>query len=601
MSDWSLPAALRPWHHWLQWFRPDVAVALGDLVRQLDTLPGLAASRLHDTSVTEPDGLDDLRHRGPYPRLLASEWLLAEAAPDEFLRRAVMGEHLFLMPRPRSRQVDRLILALFDAGPHQLGAPRLAHLAAWILLARRAEQAGATLRWGVLQQPGALHEAREVRNLHDLLKQRGWTLPTPAHLQQWQQSLADAALNPAACWQVGSPSAGAMPQASHRLGIARALQGSDLDVLLETRTRRSRLQLPLPPEPLAQDILKGRFAPTAASNAHQKNSGRLSIKQPPILSPAGRHVAVRLLDAPGVMVFPIPGTNHARGKARRQLWPDGAQPLALLLDGRTALGVLRQSGQTLAWQAEGIRLPTDLVPAPAGSAALQPAACLTAGRQRQLLLLTADNALLCAKPASGGKPPVPETLASNVLAITQVGKHRLACAWREADRLHIRQYDTDPDDVQVTLGPVGQDVAVLLNGIASRPEVFGGAAVCDRRPGEAETWRVYPLQWQSGGPLQSLEWTLPPGWRAIGMFDRSIGDDSALLLIDAGNERLARWDQDGLTTLYTLPAAAVRLSYSPISGQVALLTGQQQLIVYSLAEQVLKLFIHEGSSEDASH
>ena len=94
---------------------------------------------------------------------------------------------------------------------------------------------------------------------------------------------------------------------------------------------------------------------------------------------------------------------------------------------------------------------------------------------------------------------------------------------------------------------------------------------------------------------------MPPGWRAIGMFDRTIGDDSALLLIDAGNERLAQWDQDGLTTLYTLPAAAVHISYSPISGQVALLTGQQQLIVYSLAEQVLKLFIHEGVSEDVSH
>src|SRR5262249_38062369 len=50
---------------------------------------------------------------------------------------------------------SRVSLALFDAGPDQLGGPRIAHLAAWIVLIRRAESAGSQFGWGTLQQPEA--------------------------------------------------------------------------------------------------------------------------------------------------------------------------------------------------------------------------------------------------------------------------------------------------------------------------------------------------------------------------------------------------------------------------------------------------------------
>ena len=133
----QLPDALQPWRPWLGWFTPDLAAELGQLVGRLHPLLGrFRNGSLHGDP--EPDGLDDLRQRGSYERLLNSEWLLAGDLPDEFLRRAASGEHLFLAPRPRASQVDRFIVALFDAGPWQLGAPRLAQMAMWILLARRA-------------------------------------------------------------------------------------------------------------------------------------------------------------------------------------------------------------------------------------------------------------------------------------------------------------------------------------------------------------------------------------------------------------------------------------------------------------------------------
>ena len=44
------------------------------------------------------------------------------------------------------------IVLLFDTGPLQLGAPRLAHLALWIAHTRRAELVGARLLWGSVQR-----------------------------------------------------------------------------------------------------------------------------------------------------------------------------------------------------------------------------------------------------------------------------------------------------------------------------------------------------------------------------------------------------------------------------------------------------------------
>jgi hypothetical protein len=134
----------------------------------------------------EPDGLDDLRRRGSYERLLPTEWLLAAELPDEFLRRAASGEHLFFASRPRAERQRRRLLALFDAGPGQLGTPRLAHLALWILLARRAALAGVGLEWGLLQEPGMVYPARGVADLKLLLAGRSWSAAGVREHEGWR-------------------------------------------------------------------------------------------------------------------------------------------------------------------------------------------------------------------------------------------------------------------------------------------------------------------------------------------------------------------------------------------------------------------------------
>jgi hypothetical protein len=145
----ELPRALAPWAEKLALFPRDIALALAPLLPRLHGV--LGASGRSPGESGEPDGYDGIARRGTYERLLASEWLLLSEIPDEFLRRVAAGEHAFLRLARRPPSAGRHGVVLFDAGPDQLGAPRIAHLAALIVLAARLEQNKGTLLWGVLQ------------------------------------------------------------------------------------------------------------------------------------------------------------------------------------------------------------------------------------------------------------------------------------------------------------------------------------------------------------------------------------------------------------------------------------------------------------------
>src|SRR4051794_12554022 len=150
----ALPRTLEPWRSSLEALAPDLVGGFSPLVQRLALAIGAypAQSRRGDG---EPDGYDGLARRGLYDRLLATEWLLASELPEEFLRRATSGEHAFLQLAHQVPSGGRRSLALFDAGPAQLGTPRIAHLAALIVLAHRAERAGVAFAWGILQLPEA--------------------------------------------------------------------------------------------------------------------------------------------------------------------------------------------------------------------------------------------------------------------------------------------------------------------------------------------------------------------------------------------------------------------------------------------------------------
>ena len=90
----ALPRHLASWATQLALFPEDIALSLGPMVSRIAALVG--GWRQDYAPHGTPDGHAGIDTRGLYDRLLATEWALLEELPDEFLRRAVSGEHLFL-------------------------------------------------------------------------------------------------------------------------------------------------------------------------------------------------------------------------------------------------------------------------------------------------------------------------------------------------------------------------------------------------------------------------------------------------------------------------------------------------------------------------
>ena len=156
MGDEGLPPLLRPWQGPLRRLPMGAIEAVGPMVAPLAALVGPMVT-LPALGGPEPDGLSGLSRRGPYERLLVTEWAMADAAPLEFLRRASTGEQLFWELARRTPSQGRRCVVLVDAGPDQLGCPRLVQVALLVVLAQRAIEGHAEFYWAPLQGVGTLH------------------------------------------------------------------------------------------------------------------------------------------------------------------------------------------------------------------------------------------------------------------------------------------------------------------------------------------------------------------------------------------------------------------------------------------------------------
>jgi hypothetical protein len=319
----QLPASLQPWAAWLTLFAPDLTPALGELLLRLQPLVG-NLSIATPVRGMEPAGIGDIVRRGSYERLLMSEWVYADVEPDEFIRRAAGGELLFTGPEPSLRQQSLRSVVLFDGGPAQLGSPRLAQLALFILLARRAEQAGAQFSWGLWQQPGILHDDAGLAGLRKLIKSRTLQAPPDDAQQQWQ-ALFDAGQSD--CWLVGANVAKVPVPAGNQVTIRQALSGRHLQVSLRQRRNHCTLQLPLPDMPTAVRLLREPFVSMVPAGVLHHRDSRPSQTQAPRFSSGGNWVCIAQTGG-GAIVYQISQAQSKACKHRAQAAPARGSILA---------------------------------------------------------------------------------------------------------------------------------------------------------------------------------------------------------------------------------------------------------------------------------
>lgn len=307
----AVPPSLARWTAQLGDLRPELVEALGPWLPRLAAALGPLRTAPR-SGAGAPDGYDGLAHRGSWERLLASEWLLAEELPEEFLRRAATGEQSFLRLARVEPSRPRRCVALFDAGPAQLGAPRLAHLALLFALDQRATEAGASLEWGVFQRPGALFTGSA--GLRDLLDSRCLAEPTSDDLALHQGALELERADE--LWVIGGPRALELAP-GRRVGVREAPRPGER--LLEVRLdQRDPVVLELPEPRVGAVLLREPWAPVRLADRPVRASA--------VLSPSGTRVLVRW----GHAIYAV-GLPRDRGWRRRwslRTWPAGVDLVA---------------------------------------------------------------------------------------------------------------------------------------------------------------------------------------------------------------------------------------------------------------------------------
>lgn len=370
----ALPGALARWEPELGWIDPALAPTLGPLLTRLALAIGpLGRARRH---TGEPDGYGRLARRGPFDRLLTSQWALLDEVPEDFLRRASTNELLFFELARSEPRGSRRSIALFDAGPFSLGSPRLAHLALLVVLARRAAEAEVPFFWSTLREPRLQRFVGEA-SVRGLLAARAPHRATDAAWSAWAEQLAAHPIVPRGpeerdeVFVVGD--AATLTEARAALGARLVTAEIDdglsapRDELLVVLTRANaaprRVSLPLPDAAsrvrLVRDPFRAearRLPPSpqpAASGAAWRAPLAVPIEPEGglVFSRDGRKVIVRLRrghhdDGPGAAVMVLPEPGQAGSSLVRRL-PLGSRLVGVGTAGRRVVTVAQGPEDTL--------------------------------------------------------------------------------------------------------------------------------------------------------------------------------------------------------------------------------------------------------------
>jgi hypothetical protein len=446
----SLPPALRPWSEQLRELVPALAIALGPLLLRLSAALGPFQSR-PEPGRDNPEGFSGLSRRGLYDRLLVSEWALAEELPDEFTRRAASGEHLFLELERKTPRDGRCCRVLFDAGPDQLGHPRLAHLALLVVLDRRAQLAQAELQWQILQKAGPVRVGAGRQELLALLAGRSSSDPTSLDLLR---CLDEGELDPGdELWVIGGRQAVALAPARASVLLIEEpwVQEQDQLTAVVSGGRRSRLELVLPlPEPSQRVALLRHplVQPTQDALVPPVRRPLLRPLRPELsFSAEGHRLMTREVDG-DLLAFSVPELR--RKPVRTQLGED-ARVVAMGWS-HHRLGAVVRSGErtTLSVQYPEPSLQAgELQPIPNE----QPSALYVIG---EVAYFVDGGGQLWEWPLQGGQP----ARRSGVLGVLRLDGKLLVAS----DRTHCEGDPTLPPADRVWFGPDCLRALHLLDG-----------------------------------------------------------------------------------------------------------------------------------------
>jgi hypothetical protein len=622
----ELPHALAPWAAMLELFPRELATALGPLIQRLDLVIGplQVSARQGDG---DPDGFHGITRRGGYERLLISEWLLAEELPEEFARRAVMGEHGFLELARRQPAGANTSVALFDAGPDQLGAPRLVHIAALIVLARRAEAAGARFQWGVLQQPpDTVHTSLYAHSILKLLQARSLREVSDTDVACWREHVGSLA-GADDLWIVGRDRLRALPavQGASLLRVVDPYlpEGNSLHAIVTDGGRtKPTVTLELPPAPVCVRLLRDPFM------VRRAEPRRFMGKATPIshltFAPGGRKLLARS-GVDHVMVYPIPNSPHEpAGKPRachtmppRPILAAGRLGKSLVLVTTTERAdelcveyVGRNSGR---FEPMRLSIPSELGIRPPSATDPLPL-CFPVNEQSDApqWLVALNNRLLRLNPYAGSaSDPAPYITVEMEHVMTGGPAHAgyafigqeaaTSTRWvwlsirsgnQQPPRFIVREFDRPP--IHACFGYEGDYAYWDSNG--SILCAVAGIVAVEHEPGH---WIVLldggdvRLHTLPNDRVQGL--VLLSGEGIVG--SEASDDEPGLIVLKQDRRRISVMGQNWVRSVPPASSPIVHFAVSHYGPDIAYLTEQGELVVYSLAQQAILCRYETGAEQ----
>ena len=586
----QIPKPFQAWRPWLSWFNDSLQPNIADLMLQLNPLLGpVKESQWHDQQLLS--GLGDLHKRGSYANLLASEWLIAQEEPDEFIRRAVSYEHLFLAPTQEKSKANGVIIALFDSGILQLGVSRLVHLILMLLLDIRSHAQGSQFYWGVIQSSPKLKLFQNVNDLKLLLNTRTTKLVDNNHLDEWHNYIQQAKLNYDECWLIGTNHQ-KIDLVTHQVNIEKSIEDyNKLLVKMTSNMMTKCCQLTLPNEIICAKMVLGQFMFTGHyAEIVKKSIVPINVNFKPLISANGNRILTYNGDNTHIYFVNLSDLMKVKNICHIHHYHLNYPVLGFDLLGKHVVALIQDNKTFFIWQPNRPRIEIAEVIHVDKNNVVIALLWLFNGHGTDILFVDAENKLyaLSFLPKSQEKITKIYKIAENVIALFKLSDQQALYLYNnDKQQLLINGYNINCHFFYcLTTLPNLSNQQFFITAESLWLQGFGRLAI-----GQAQEWQIYTAEHD----YQRV--AIPNEWQVFGLYYDNKTNRTDFLVINQDRKQVALFDYSNnkMDVCFRSPNKIINYSYNSLAQSFTVTTNMGELIVYSFVSQSARLRLYKAN------
>ncbi|WP_392564368.1 hypothetical protein RHO13_02055 [Orbus wheelerorum] len=593
MNKDSLIVLNKEWQPYLSWFDAKIQPIMSELLSQLNLVLG----PIKENAMLNNDwhsGLGEVKQRGRYENLLLSEWLLLDDEPDEFIRRVVSNEHLFLAPMPEEQKSNNTIIAFFDEGILQLGSLRLVHLVMMLLLDRRAKKQNSQFFWGVIQQPARLNVFEGLESLLSLLENRWLSALSNKNIVDWGAYLTDSNFDER--WFIGAQITGQTLRPSNIIThcVYIRYQSDDnrkLNIRILEHNRTKSTVIVLPNEIICRKMLAGQLAPNSNYGSLElKTFVPVNISFPPCVSMTSNQIASLTDEANHIILCSFLDALSAKQKCKVNYQSISGSLLVLDFQNKKVIGLITKQSRVYIWQPskelKEIELEYDHF-----STYIEMKYTrfiwIYKNHGQSIYLIDNQNNMWSYDINKQPQDNVYKRLNIdiNVLALFKLNDSKfLYIKFDDADKIWLKSPQLR--HVNYCLKVSKKEITQIL--IADEMGWLNGFGVCALAI--EQQWQVF--KYDNGAQAQiELSVIIPNNWQVFGLYYQN--DQLLFLIIHQDRKRIATFNisNSNIDELYYSTSNITQFSFSALAKSFALITENCNLIFYSMVTNSIRATI----------